>query len=324
MDPDTDSVAYVELAHGLQHGCGFARISDGNCLSPEVNRTPGYPIFLSVMPDLWVAVIAQALLSGVTIFALGGFVSARWGFSAGLVTATLVALDVPSIVYSDEIMSETLFTSAFLLGVLAGFCAANGQCDKRRRFALELLSSLLLGFAILVRPIGQLAVAVPSMIPLAFAGTPRLKRIGFVALVVSIPVIVVAGWSLRNYRLSGVAAFSTVSALNLFYYRAGGTLAYASHVGWLAELHNLTPPDRQTSLTKAGDQNDCASSRSVCQNDDVESSIFVLRSRPLPLESPSRYPAVVSNEGPWLDENPCGARRCLYLTARSFGFHVSR
>lgn len=52
MDPNTDSGAYVELAHGLRSGCGFARVSNGKCLSPEVNRTPGYPAFLSLMPDL--------------------------------------------------------------------------------------------------------------------------------------------------------------------------------------------------------------------------------------------------------------------------------
>lgn len=113
-----------------------------------------------------------------------------------------------------------------------------------------LLSSLLFGSAILVRPIGQFAVVAPSMIPLAFAGVPWRKRIGLVALVVSIPAIVVAGWSLRNYRLSGVASLSTIGAINFFYYRAGGTLAYASHVEWEEELQKLTPPDRRASLTK--------------------------------------------------------------------------
>src|ERR1700730_14888804 len=69
MDPNTDSEAYVALATGLQHGCGFARTSERGCVPlpepsirhmamrvgnvntfPELMRTPGYPIFLSLMP----------------------------------------------------------------------------------------------------------------------------------------------------------------------------------------------------------------------------------------------------------------------------------
>ena len=151
MDPNADSGAYVELAQGLRSGCGFARISNGNCFPPENNRTPGYPVFLSLMPNLWIAMVAQTLLSGVMIFVLGAFVSARWGLSAGLVASALVALDVPSIVYSDEIMTETLFTVLFVLGVLAGLCAANRRCGEGQRLALVMLSSLLFGSAIFVR-----------------------------------------------------------------------------------------------------------------------------------------------------------------------------
>jgi hypothetical protein len=249
MDPNGDSVGYVDLAHGLSSGCGFARLSNGKCMSPQINRTPGYPLFLSLMPDLRIALAVQALLSGLMIFVLGAFVSSRWGLSAGLIAATLVALDVPSIVYSNEIMSETLFTVFFVLGVLAAL-SARPRGNRGQRFALVTLSSILFGAAILVRPIGQFAVLAPAMIPLAFAGVSWPRRIGYVALIVSIPAMVVAGWSARNYRVSGVASFSTIGAINFFYYRAGGTLAYASHVGWEAELKKLTPPDKRAGFTR--------------------------------------------------------------------------
>jgi hypothetical protein len=132
MDPDTDSVAYVELAHGLRKGCGFARLSNGTCFSPEINRTPGYPVFLSLLSNLWVALIVQTLLSGLMIFALGNFASARWGLSAGIVASRLVALDVPSIVYSDEIMTETLFTVFLSLAFWPCFARRIDDVVKRK------------------------------------------------------------------------------------------------------------------------------------------------------------------------------------------------
>jgi hypothetical protein len=55
-------------------------------------------------------------------------------------------------------------------------------------------------------------------------------------------LIAVAGWSLRNYEEVGVAGLSTIGPINLFYYRAGGTLAYASDTQWFNALHNMEQP----------------------------------------------------------------------------------
>lgn len=270
MDPNGDSAGYLELAQGLRHGCGFALLTDGRCspppgslkvraaqrsvrvdLFPEIDRTPGYPVFLSLMPDLRVALVVQVLLSGVMIFAICAFVSANWGLGAGLVSSALIALDPPSILYSVEVMSETIFTFAFVLGVLSALHACAARNSGLRKLSLVILSSILFGGAILVRPIGQLAVLGAAMIPFAFGGVPRLNRSGFVALALLIPAVAIVGWSLRNYRLTGIAYFSPVGAVNFFYHRAGGTLVYAGN-GSEADLirsEDELQPD-QTGLTR--------------------------------------------------------------------------
>ena len=60
MDPD--STRYIELAQGLNHGCGFARWANGACATVEVFRTPGYPLILAAVGNLRAVVAIQAIL----------------------------------------------------------------------------------------------------------------------------------------------------------------------------------------------------------------------------------------------------------------------
>lgn len=230
MDPNTDSAGYVArrrypprmrlCAHGQR-----------KCLAPEVNRTAGYPFFLAAMPSIESALIAQATVAGVLIFVIGVFVSRRWGSSAALVTSLLAAVDVPSIVYGSEVMTETLFMAAFTFAVLAELSAIHPRCGDTKRLSLLGLASLLFGYAIFVRPIGLVAVPVAAMIPLLAMRAGWSKRIAFLGTVVAFSFVVVAGWSLRNRAVTGTAAFSTIGSRNFFYYRAGRTHAYANGIG---------------------------------------------------------------------------------------------
>jgi hypothetical protein len=194
------------------------------------------------MPSIESALIAQATVAGVLIFVIGVFVSRRWGSGAAFVTSLLAAADVPSIVYGSEVMTETLFMAAFTFAVLAELSAMHPRCGDARRLSLLGLASLLFGYAIFVRPIGLVAVPVAAMIPLLAMRAGWLKRIAFFGTVVAVSFVVVAGWSLRNRAVTGTAAFSTIGSRNFFYYRAGGTLAYAHGIGWEAELHKLPAP----------------------------------------------------------------------------------
>jgi hypothetical protein len=243
MDPNTDSLGYVALANGIRHGCGFAPMDKGKCLAPEVNRTPGYPLFLAALPSIESALIAQATLAAAVVFVIGVFVLRRWGSGAALVTSLVAAVDVPSIVYGSEVMTETLFMAAFTFAVLAELSAMHPRCGDTKRLGLLGLASLLFGYAIFVRPIGLVAVPVAAMVPLFAMRVGWSKGIAFFGTVVAVSFVVVAVWSLRNRAVTGTAAFSTIASRNFFYYRAGGTLAYAHGIGWEAELHKLqTPP----------------------------------------------------------------------------------
>ena len=244
IDPNTDSRGYIDLAMGLRHGCGFMRLVNEKCwaipaaqrkaairgeaIDAQLDRTPGYPVFLRLLPNLRSALIVQGFLFGLLALVMYTFVTKLWGTGAALLTGAFIVFDVPSIVYSNEIMTEALFTVLFVLGIACTLYASRKYSSDGWRIALLALASIIFCAAILVRPVGELAFWVPAMIPLFLIKEHLTKRLGYVVCLVAIPIIAIAGWSLRNYRLTGVATFSPVGAKNFFYYRAGGTLAYAS------------------------------------------------------------------------------------------------
>jgi hypothetical protein len=188
------------------------------------------------MPNFSTALVAQALFSGLMAFAVCAFVSTRWGSGAALISCALIALDVPGIVYSNEIMTETLFTVLFVMGTLSALSAVDRMCTSARRVSLVVMSSVLFGGAAIVRPIGAFALAGPALTTLAFAGLGWVKRISFIGLLILVPALVIGSWSLRNYRVTGVRYFSPVGAVSFYYYRAVPTLSYAMHSNSQIEL----------------------------------------------------------------------------------------
>jgi hypothetical protein len=115
---NVDSPRYVELAEGLRSGCGFARLVDGHCDGPEVFRTPGYPLFLTLIPSLRAVVAVQAVIGAALCVLVGFFVSLYWGTRAGAIAELLLALDMPTIVQGSQIMSDVLFQALLAVAVI--------------------------------------------------------------------------------------------------------------------------------------------------------------------------------------------------------------
>jgi hypothetical protein len=247
MEPNGDSAAYIGLANGLKRGCGFAWWAGTHCGAPEMNRTPGYPVFLSLMPELRAALIAQGLLWSLLCFFVGHFTATIAGTRAGYCAAGIIAADVPSIVSSNEIMSETLFTALLVGAVLAELEVLRGGECPPKLYCLLASASAMSGLALLVRPIAELVIPLLIAAPMLVGGRSRSRRVLMALLVAAGPVLGGAAWTLRNYSVARVAAISTIGDLNFFYYRAVGTLAFASSTGW-AETLARTQPLRNVNL----------------------------------------------------------------------------
>lgn len=224
-----DAADYIPLAQGIEHGCGFARFVNGHCGSPDVSRPPGYPYFVALMPNLRCVLVVQAILGAALCAWLGWFVSARWRVETGLLAGTLLAIDIPTIVYGAMIMSEATFQFLVTGAILLQLSAIVAADWTWRATTQVIAAAIMLAAAAMIRPTGLL---LPLFAPVPFLfrkGTTWPRAFAFAMLAVTIPTAAMLAWTARNQRIAGVDAMSSDSAVTIFYYNATGVLAYATH-----------------------------------------------------------------------------------------------
>lgn len=188
-----DSENYFFPGFQLAWGLGF---------DLELRRTPLYPTFLAAAillagEDLQGVVLVQHLLGVATClltFALGHQVFNR---ATGLLAALLTAISGPALIGEHTIMAEVIFTPlllAHLVVLVAGV--------RRRSASLTGAAGLILGLAILSRPVGLTWVAA---LPLALALATRSVRatVSISLVTVSTMALVLVPWMWRNLQVHG-------------------------------------------------------------------------------------------------------------------------
>jgi hypothetical protein len=221
-----DSIDYIHLANGLVAGCGFARAVFGTCGQAELVRTPGYPLFLAALPSMRAGLAVQGILGAGVMF-LTALLAWRWiGIMGAFIVAAVIGLDVPSIVASNSLLTEALFTSLVTAAILLQLAAVLSDAVDVKAIASVVIAALFIGLATLVRPIGEVLIVVAPLPVIFLHQLVPAKRIVLALLAVSVPLVVIAGWSYRNCERRGIWTFSTVGALDTYYYRAAGVLAY--------------------------------------------------------------------------------------------------
>jgi hypothetical protein len=223
-----DSNGYIQLAAGLRGGCGFAREVNSICSAPEILRTPGYPIFLTLSRDMRIALAVQALLGALVCLLIGYPVYIRWGPTTGIVSASLVALDLSSIVWATQIMSEILFQFLLAIAVLFEFYVLTTRFKNNHAVWLILSSGAFVALAILVKPIGIMLIPAMASVLLVAPRVGWPMRAMLTSILILVPVLMIAAWTQRNASVAGVPTFSAISAKNLYFYRAASVIQSAS------------------------------------------------------------------------------------------------
>ena len=258
-----DSERYIDLARGLKHGCGLARRINGICGDVETLRTPGYPLFLAVMPSSRFAIAVQGVLGAEVSLLIGLFVWTCWGLAAGAAAELLVALDIPSIVYGAMIMSDILFQAEVVAGiVLALWIIWRGQSDCVA-FAGVLIAAVLFAMATMVRPLG---IVLPLFAALPAVLLPRLswrRAICMALLAFAISSSTPFAWIARNVQRTGVWILSTDGPIDLYYYKAAGIRWYRGNksypavqdelgreLGWPMQQFTDVPPSLQHEMIR--------------------------------------------------------------------------
>ncbi|MFN8453197.1 MAG: glycosyltransferase family 39 protein [Anaerolineae bacterium] len=200
--------------------------------SPDIERTPIYPLFLAtilvVFGNSFRAIILLQILIGSITALLTFYIAKKLGHSAlaGLIAAWIVAADPVTILLNNRLLTETLFTFGLILGVLL-FIAYLHHNKLENLF----LSAIVISLSALTRPIAQFLPI--ALFPLFIVARKdkllgRSMTNGFIFIFIC--GVLISSWCYRNYQASNVFTLSIISDTNLFYYRARAVLAETENI----------------------------------------------------------------------------------------------
>lgn len=211
-DPTSDCRWYFDLAASLARGHGFAIDERLTAFYPVGYSALLAGLFTLVGPSLLAAKLANIALQ-IAILLLALRLAERLFRSAvvGRVSLLLLAVYPNYIAHTALTSSESVFTAALLLAVLAQIEALDRDSP-----GVSALAGLAFGVTALIKP---QAAPVPVLIWALHRGSmpiPRPRRLamlGILCLAMALPLSV---WTTRNYRVFGTVFFvSTNGGVNL-------------------------------------------------------------------------------------------------------------
>jgi 4-amino-4-deoxy-L-arabinose transferase-like glycosyltransferase len=205
-----DSEEYYYLAESLLDGREFSLYGH-----PETFRSPGYPVFIAAIK------FATGSYFGVTIFQIfvvfaTSLLIEKLGREydnplVGQLSALFFLISPITFTLSLTILSEVFYIFVFIFT----YSFIIGRLNARNN--LTVLPALLIAVAIYVRPMGIFAL--PIFLAPIFAAKEKIKFkiVNFLA-VSLVAFIFMLPWYIRNKKISGVFAFSSLKSFNLAKY----------------------------------------------------------------------------------------------------------
>jgi Dolichyl-phosphate-mannose-protein mannosyltransferase len=232
---NADSPAYEDLGQKLLNYQSYMTSQAGGLgvFPTDLERPPGYPFFLSLIdrligPSRQHTAAIQCLLNALLAVALAVFVTFVTNKSAGFMAGLFYATDWVTIIHVPLTIAEAWF--AVLLGLaLCLYALALTLATKKASLAAG--AGICLGFAALVKPIGQVIV-------LAFLlgwAAQEKRRVAVLLFLISYGACV-GPWMLRNYRQYGLFTLSEVGTVDLYFYTGQASVQGYS----IADLRNST------------------------------------------------------------------------------------
>jgi len=274
--PDTES--YVAPARELVVHRRF--FSDG---SPDLIRTPGYPLLLTVGLRLGrlkpATITLQILLSCFTVFML--YRTAVLLFDneeIAVIAAGLYTLDPLSVLFASQLAAETLFTAIVMVGVY--FLV---KYLRRQSLGDLLVSAGALAASVYVRPIGYF---MPMIIAPALAAWAlfthrqnKLRFLGHACAFVIVSFALTGLWQIRNKLETGYSGFSAIATDNLYFISAGSVLAAKQRVPYYEMRDRLGYQDESVYLREHPEQKNWTAAQRV--NYQSQAARNILLSSPL-------------------------------------------
>jgi hypothetical protein len=228
----SDTGSYLVVAESLLRHGRFGVDS-----TPDITRTPGYPIFL--IPGLSggqleaVTLVLQIALSVVSVslvFGLAHLVSRRRDIAWW--AALLYAVEPLSVIYASKLLTETLFTT-LVLATSYGLAAY----VRRPTWGRVLVVALGLAAAAYVRPIAYFLPVVVALC-LMIVSVRRARRrpvgrmVGHVVLLLVVAMGLTGLWRVRNWAEAGYPGFAAVSEVNFHFYLGASVRAVQEGIAY--------------------------------------------------------------------------------------------
>lgn len=219
LNPDTGH--YVLAADSLRRGSFFINGS------PEIFRTPGYPLLLvpavaGDRPILALALFENFVLATMTAWLVWRIAALLFpGTKAAWWGVILYCFEPLGFLYTEQILSETAFT-AFLMLFLWLFLRFL-DLPKSRTFTL---SAAALAGATYVRPVSLYLAFVLSLLLLFLPRGPALRtRIARALFFLGFFLLLLAPWVIRNTIVADYPGFSSAGDWNLYFCSAAAVQA---------------------------------------------------------------------------------------------------
>jgi len=219
-----DSSSYLLLSNNFDQAFIF---NSDHLAAASLFRTPGYPVFLSILPSIKSIILTQILLHfflsliSILIFRIvHGSKNPKLEFGLFLLTQIETSL----LVYSFRILSEILFAFFVILFAYLLIKKLNKMTDSKLGIYLPTILFCLL----LVRPIGLILMAV-FFILLIFS-----NHKAFYLKLLIITVVIYSSYSAYNFFRLGVFTFSTVQNEHLLFYQGAAAKAITNSTALIA------------------------------------------------------------------------------------------
>lgn len=194
-----------------------------------LSTTPVYSLFIAGvykafgLQNHYALIIIQILLSTLTVFLIFLIAYRLWGQKVALIASLLMTIAPLQILYSQLILSETLFTFLFVSSLLAFTYLVTSP----HKYTWALTLSLLITLATMTRPISYYLVFCITLGIVIFKHrfVQTWSQLLIICLLILLPFLLVThAWKTRNENLTGVYALNNAMSETMLYWKAKGVL----------------------------------------------------------------------------------------------------
>lgn len=185
----------------------------------ETLRTPGYPLFLSIIYKIfgykpWIVLLFHIFIESLSCFFLYLAIKKLFNLKVALYSAFFYAINPFIILYTMTLITEILFMFFIILSFY--FFTFVIKDEKRKKIVINLIiSSFFIAIAALIRPIAQYFPIIILLFILFYFRKKIKIAIIYASTYIFMFLLVISPWIIRNYHHFKVVSLSSSGNYNL-------------------------------------------------------------------------------------------------------------